>query len=314
MSAALTSSPSPAAAKRMPSREPAALETREVDHLVSRLLAEIKVPFDSLGTRVLNQHSDLKKILSADYVDVPALPSKPLLRELARIVENDIKQHMPALPSMPLLRELEQIVDNDIKQRTPAYGGLASLGSPQLLGHLAKIFGPREVALRAEPYRAGAGLALRGFYCRAKLGDKNKFVIFVNTAHHPGAVAATLGHELGHYIYGSLMGEKAAHTAFMEGAIANHLLEEDELFADSLVALAAYSPELIKKIGGLSQLRSGFSEDLFNRIKSAYDLIGPRYGLDFTKGKMAAAWRVRYLTSMAHFFKLRCALYTSAGI
>jgi len=274
----------------MPAREPAALETREVDHLVSRLLAEIKVPFDSLGTRVLNQLSDLKKILSADYVDVPALPSKPLLKELAKIVENDIKRH------------------------AAAYAGLADLGSPQVLGYLGKLFGPREVELRAEPYRTGAGLALRGFYCRAKLGNKSKFVIFVNTAHHPGAVAATLGHELGHYIYGSLVGEKAAHTAFMEGALANHLLQEDELFADSLVALAAYSPELIKKIGGLSQLRPGFSDDLFNRIKSAYELIGPRYDLDLAKGKMAAAWRVRYLTSMAHFFKLRCALYKSAGV
>ena len=274
----------------MPAREPAALETREVDHLVSRLLAEIKVPFDSLGTRVLNQLSDLKKILSADYVDVPALPSKPLLKELAKIVENDIKRH------------------------TSAYAGLADLGSPQVLGYLGKLFGPCEVELRAEPYRTGAGLALRGFYCRAKLGNKSKFVIFVNTAHHPGAVAATLGHELGHYIYGSLVGEKAAHTAFMEGAFANHLLQEDELFADSLVALAAYSPELIKKIGCLSQLRPGFSDDLFNRIKSAYELIGPRYDLDLAKGKMAAAWRVRYLTSMAHFFKLRCALYKSAGV
>jgi len=274
----------------MPSREPAALETREVDHLVSKLLAEIKVPFDSLGPRVLNQLSDLKKILSADYAEVPALPSKPLLRELAQIVENDINRH------------------------ASAYVGPADLGSPQLLGYLGKIFGPRELELRAEPYRTGAGLALRGFYCRARLGDKSKFVIFVNTAHHPGAVAATLGHELGHYIYGSLIGEKAAHTAFMEGAFANHLLEEDELFADSLVALAAYSPELIKKIGGLSQLRPGFSDDLFKRIKSAYDLIGRRYGLDLTKGKMAAAWRVRYLTSMAHFFKLRCALYKSAGV
>jgi hypothetical protein len=44
MSAALISSST--TAERMPSREPAALETREVDHLVSRLLAEINVPFD----------------------------------------------------------------------------------------------------------------------------------------------------------------------------------------------------------------------------------------------------------------------------
>ncbi len=289
MSAALT--PSPTAARRIASREPDALVTREVDHLVSKLLGEIKVPFGSLGTRVLHQLSDLKKILTADYSDVPALPTKPLAKELAQIVERDIKQHIPT------------------------YGSLADLGSPQLLGHLGKLFGPRELELRAEPYRTGAGLSLRGFYCRADLGDKSKFVIFVNTAHHPGAVATTLGHELGHFIYGSLVGEKAAHTAFMEGAFANHLTEGDELFADSLVALAAYTPEMIKKIGGgMTQLKPGSSDDLFNRIKFAYDLIAPRYDLDLSKGKMAAAWRVRYLTSMAHFFKLRCALYKSSGV
>ena len=272
-------------------REPTALEAREVDHLVSKLLGEIKVPFASLGTRVLNQISDLKKILSTDYTEVPALPSRHLLRQLTDIVEKDIKKHIST------------------------YGGLSDLDNPELLGYLEKLFGPRKLELRAEPYRTGAGLSLRGFYCRADVGEKHKFVIFVNTAHHPGAVGATLGHELGHYIYGSLVGEKAAHTAFMEGAFAKHLCEEDELFADSLVALAAYSPELIKKIGNVSHLKPGSSDDLFNRIKSAYDMIAQVYDLDLSKSsKTPAAWRVRYLTSMAHFFKLRCALYKSAGV
>jgi hypothetical protein len=277
-------------ARRMVLREPDALAAREVDYLVSKLLTEIKVPFDSIGSRVLSQLADLKKILSADYMDVPALPAKPLLKELARIVETDIKQHIPT------------------------YGTLSDLGSPQLLGHLGKLFGPRELELRAEPYRTGAGLSLRGFYCRAAVGEKHKFVIFVNTAHHPGAVGATLGHELGHFIYGSLVGEKAAHTAFMEGAFANHLVEEDELFSDSLVALAAYSPEMIKKLGGITHLKPGSSDNLFNSLKYAYQKIGTTYDLDLAKGKMAAAWRVRYLTSMAHFFKLRGALYKYAGV
>ena len=277
-------------AKRIATREPDALATREVDRLVSKLLGEIKVPFGSLGTRVLTQLADLKRILSTDYMDVPALPQKPLLKELAEIVEKDIKQHIPT------------------------YGTLSDLDNPQLIGHLDKLFGPRKLELRAEPYRTGAGLSLRGFYCRADVGEKSKFVIFVNTAHHPGAVGATLGHELGHFIYGSLVGEKAAHTAFMEGAFANHLQEEDELFADSLVALAAYSPDLIKKIGGITHLKQGSSDVLFNSIKDAYGMIGSQHGLDLTKSKLAAAWRVRYLTSMAHFFKLRCALYNSAGV
>jgi len=288
MSAALISSP--AVGRRIAPREPDALVTREVDHLVSKLLSEIKVPFGSLGTRVLNQLADLKRILSTDYSQVPALPDKPLLKELAHVVEKDIKQHIPS------------------------YGSLTDLDNPELLGHLSKLFGPRKLELRAEPYRTGAGLSLRGFYCRADVGEESKFVIFVNTAHHPGAVGATLGHELGHFIYGSLVGEKAEHTAFMEGAFANHLADEDELFADSLVALAAYSPDMLKKIGGVTHLRAGSTDDLFNSIKSAYDKIGTRYALDLSKGKMGAAWRVRYLTSMAHFFKLRCALYKSAGI
>ena len=274
----------------MSSRGPDALVSREVDLLVSKLLSEIQVPFGSLGTRVLTQLTDLKRILSTDYMEVPALPEKRLVKELSRVVENDIKQH------------------------TPTYEGLADLASPQLMAHLENLFGPRQLELRAEPYRTGAGLSLRGFYCRADVGDKSKFVIFVNTAHHPGAVAATLGHELGHYIYGSLVGEKAQHTAFMEGAFANHLNEEDELFADSLVALSAYGTDSLDRLDGIAQLRLGSSDDLFNRIKSAYKMLGPRFNLDLAKGKMAAALRVRYLTSMAHFLKLRCALYKSAGI
>src|SRR6202050_5796036 len=111
MSAALSS---PAVSKRIASRGPLALVSREVDHLVSKLLAKIKVPFNSLSTRVLNQLSDLKKILSTDYNDVPALPDKPLLKELAQVIEKDIRQHIPT------------------------YGSLQDLGSPQLLGHLGK--------------------------------------------------------------------------------------------------------------------------------------------------------------------------------
>ncbi len=282
----------PTSAKRIASRETSALVAREVDGLVSRLLAEIKVPYSSLGTKMMNQLLDLKKVLSADYMEVSALPSKPLAKELSKVVDTDIKRHLPEFSKLKL----------------------EDFANPQWREHLNKLFGPRELELRAERYLKGAGLSLRGFFCRADLGERSKFVIFVNTAHHPGAVAATLGHELGHYIYGSMVGEKGEMTAFMEGAFATHLTEDDELFADSLVALAAYPQDLIKKVGAISSVKLGSSDDLFNRIKFAYDMIGPRYDLDLSKGKLPPAWRVRYLTSMAHFFKLRCALYKSAGI
>ncbi len=280
----------PSVPRKLPGlREPDALTAREVDGLVSRLLTEVKIPFPSLGKRVLGHLADLKKVLSTDYTEGAKLPSKDLLKELSHVVEKEIK--------------------------STSYGPLwQQWDSPDLLPRLSKIFGPREIEVRAEPYTEGAGLALRGFFCRASVGEKNKFVIFLNTAHHPGAVVATFGHELGHYIYGSLVGEKAPMAAFLEGTFSNHLEQEDELFADSLVAFSAYDRDLIKRIGPLYRVTPGSSEELFTRIRKAYGTIGPRFNLDLTKSKMGNVWRVRYLTSMTHFFKLRCALYASSGL
>jgi hypothetical protein len=261
--------------------QPDALTVREVDALVSRLLDEIDIPFTSVGKRVLGQLTDLKKVLASDYREAPGLPSKPLLRDLSHIVEHEIRSHA------------------DIWKHWD---------EPQSFNHLVRLFGPREIEVRAEPYRRGAGLSLRGFFCRTKVSNKDKFVIFLNTAHHPGAVAATFGHELGHYMYGSLAGETAPMTAFMEGTFAAHLQEEHELFADSLVALAAYSREQIRQIGRMDKIEPGNSETFFKRIQKAYEAIGERYRLDLRKDHMTAPWRVCYLTSMIHFFKLRCAL------
>jgi hypothetical protein len=272
--------------------EPDALTAREVDGLVSRLLGEVKIPFPSLGKRVLGHLADLKKVLSTDYIEQASLPDKHLLKELSEIVEKDIKSPM---------------------SRWQRSGG-PPWRNPELLSHLTNVFGGRELELRAEPYREGAGLALRGFFCRANVGEKSKFVIFLNTAHHPGAVVATFGHEIGHYIYGSLVGEKAPMAAFLEGTFSNHLGEEDELFADSMVAYSAYNRELIKEIGPLRKVIPGKTEELFARIRKAYSLIGTQYELDLSECKMGNVWRVRYLTSMTHFFKLRCALLESTGL
>ncbi len=261
-----------------------ALKVREVDGLVSQLLDEIEVPFSSLGKRVVGQLADLKKVLAADYHQAPGLPAKGLLKELARIVETEVKT-----------REIWKRWDD-----------------PQSFSHF--MFGPREIDVRAEPYRKGAGLALRGFFCRAHLGGRAKFVIFLNTAHHPGAVAATFGHELGHYLYGSLVGESSPMTAFMEGTFAAHLNEEHELFADALVALAAYSTDQIRQITGTDQLQPGGCDKLLSRVHKAYEAIGPRLKLDLRQEHISAPWRVCYLTSMIHFFKLRCALLDIAAI
>jgi len=266
--------------------------TREVDGLVSKLLSEVKIPFPSLGKRVLNHLADLKKVLSTDYTETADLPDKHLLKELTTVVESDIK---------PQMREWSEM-------------GKKPWEAPELFPVLTKLFGGRELELRAEPYLEGAGLALRGFFCRANVGAKSKFVIFLNTAHHPGAVVATFGHEIGHYIYGSLVGERAPMAAFLEGTFSNHIHEEDELFADSLVAFACYPQQVMKEIGSLKNVTPGKSDELFGRIRRAYSLVGSQYELNLEDRKMGNVWRVRYLTSMVHFFKLRSALLEKTGL
>src|SRR6202035_5152665 len=178
------------------------------------------------------------------------------------------------LPDKNLLKELSRVVETDIKPPMQKWqpSGVRPWETPELLAHLTKVFGGRELELRAEPYLEGAGLALRGFFCRANVGAKSKFVIFLNTAHHPGAVIATFGHEIGHYIYGSLVGERAPMAAFLEGTFSNHIHEEDELFADSLVAFSAYNRELIKEIGPMRKVAPGKSDELFGRLRRAYGL------------------------------------------
>jgi hypothetical protein len=272
------------------SGQPDALMAREVDGLVSKLLTEVKIPFPSLGKRVLGHLTDLKKVLSTDYAEGADLPDKNLLKELSRVVDSDIKSGMANWYQ----------------------AGKKPWEAPEILPVLTKLFGGRDLELRAEPYLEGAGLALRGFFCRANVGAKSKFVIFLNTAHHPGAVVATFGHEIGHYIYGSLVGERAPMAAFLEGTFSNHLHEEDELFADSLVAFSCYNREIMKEIGPIKNVTK--ADDLFGRIRRAYGLVGTKFELDLTDRKMGNVWRVRYLTSMVHFFKLRCALLEKTGM
>ncbi|HEY2107065.1 MAG TPA: hypothetical protein VGH29_14805, partial [Candidatus Binataceae bacterium] len=214
------------------------------------------------------------------------------------------------MPAGSLVHELSGIIDRDIRTR---FDGLSTdWNKEELLRYLAEVFGPREIEVRAEPYRRGSGLALRGFFCRAQVSKKSKFVIFLNTAHPPAVIAATFGHELGHYLYGSMVQETSTFNAFIEGSFSRHLSDESELFADCLVALAAYDHDTLKRIAaGDSGSRVDRSVVL---LKEIHRMIDSRYHLNLSPGRLAAVSRVSYLTAMIHFFKLRRALYQLTGL
>jgi len=263
-----------------------ALSVREIDGLIWRLLDELGLPFDSVGTQALSELNDMRGVLLADYSQVPGLPSRKLLRELSHIVDTEIVSRLD----------------------------WEYWDQPQSFESHINLFGRREIEVHARPYRQGSGLSLRGFFYQTGADDKKKFIIFLNTAHHPGAVAATFGHELGHYIYSHLVGQTQPITASIEGTFADHLNSQQELFADTVVSLSAYSRNLIRQIAGKKDTERSLGDLLFSQIRKAYAVIGTQYDLDLKRSPLAEPWRIRYLTSMIHFFKLRCAVFDRAEV
>jgi hypothetical protein len=265
-----------------------ALHVREVDTLISRLLGEIRLPLPAAGGAFLLHLGDLRKVLARDYRQAPGLPSREMLRELAATLERDLK---------PLIRRATDV------ESTPA-----------MLDSMTRAFGPRSIEVCAQPYRRGAGMQLRGFYCRAEIARHRKFVIFLNTAHLPAAVAATFGHELGHYIYDAVLGQERAFGTFVEGAFASHLDDPAETFADSLVALSAYEREMIDGMGRADRLDESRYPGFLSWIKRAHTVMAARFGVDLRSPKTTPVRRIRYLTSLIHFLKLRRALLEYADL
>jgi hypothetical protein len=248
------------------------------DALAMRLLAEIGIGAKAAGSEIDEALEELGAVLAVDYRELPGLPGAGVARELDRIVKEKIK---PCVGSW----------------RAHKHAGFA---------HLEGFLDQQEIVVHAQPYRRGAGLDLWGFSCDARSRGEGKFVIFLNTAHEPGAVAATMGHELGHYIYNSIGVGEPDEQAAMASVLSQHLEEEKELFSDSVVALSAYSRNQA------DETRAG--GHIVNRVRTAISQVAPQYWIDLNRTGLLPLWRVRYLTLLVHLFKLRCALAETAGI
>lgn len=283
--------PSATAAAPIPTLRPQAARLGAADDeenpLLRRLLEELDLPL-KLPDDFDHPMADLQAILAADYREAPGFPPNGLARELLRIVENRVKP----------------------------YGHIWRCWQDrQSLHHLRRVFNWGDIVVNAQPYMQDTGLSLWGFSCEVKIRGRRKFVIFLNTAHDPGAVAATVGHELGHYIYNSIATGKGAEQAAMGSIFTEHLTHEQELFSDAVVALSAYSHPVIRGIlGSPRAARCDSDSELVGQIRSAFDAIDPQYRIDLARGDLTAPWRIRYLTLMVHFFKLRCALLDAVGI
>lgn len=257
------------------------------DGLTRRLLEEFGVPSKSLSDQVDVPLADLKAVLAADYLAAPGFPPGGLAHELSKMVEDIVRPY----------RQIWKCWQDR-----------------QSLHRLRRVFAWGDIVVNAQPYMRGTGLSLWGFSCEVKVRGHRKFVIFLNTAHDSGAVAAAIGHELGHYLYNSVGAAGCAEQAAMGTMFAQHLLHEQELFSDSVVALSAYSRPAVRKILGDARAGAGSPDAMFDQIHQALAAVDPHYRIDLSRGGLTAPWRIRYLTLMIHFFKLRSALFEAAGV
>lgn len=178
--------------------------------------------------------------------------------------------------------------------------------------HLSDIASGLRLHFKASPNAGKDGLALRGFYADKSGELLRRPLIYVNTAHHPLAVAATFCHEVGHHLSTRILAKHEGDVLlYFDADYGAHLEDQAELAADALVSLAAYPLPAAKRLfrrPGESATHNLDAATL-ERIKQHYKRS---YGFDFS-ARMPVAQNLHYLTGMVHYAKLRAALLEEFG-
>ncbi len=226
-------------------------------------------------------------------------------------------------------RELQELVRLDyvrVMRRTLDYRSLCALIDevreiwpefnreqfhPKPLYQLTAISSDLRIHLQATPYPGPEGMALRGFYVDKIPKTLKHPVIYLNTAHHPGAVSTTFMHEIGHHVTAKITGHAGDGVRyFFHAGHPTHLGEPAELAADVLVSCAAYPEPLARKIfatpwdWGLVARAATLPDRAFAQIRRHARESG---GFDFG-ASLPIGQSFNYLTGMIHYAKLRWAL------
>lgn len=171
------------------------------------------------------------------------------------------------------------------------------------------------VLLRMEARSSSPGL--RGFYYRA---TGSRPLIWLNLAHPEGAIAASLGHELGHWYREQLLSTPPPphKRAFFNANFTDHLTSTEELFADVFPVLAAYPHPLAKVLFPRQRgWRAGAQHMLHLDRATLGRLRGhltTHYGFDTSQTGQPVPRRVYYVASMLHYARLRRALLYVASL
>ena len=212
-----------------------------------------------------------------------------------------------------VLPNLNQDHDPEMINQWIAGGQSFRLGS--LFSSLSEKLG---VLVQGTPFRGPEGLALRGFFVGGHDASLKRPLIYVNTAHHPVAAAATFFHEVGHFVAAEIFrnGEEPVHF-FFDADYSSHLDDVEELIADIVLSLIAYPAPVAKKIfdtpwkWGALVNPNLLTDEVFAQVSEHFRV---RFGVILSTADLPPRRKLNYLAGMIHFAKLRATLLAEYGI
>ena len=213
-----------------------------------------------------------------------------------------VKKHFDAQQLKKMLRELRRALPtlND-----EAY-------TITQVGDLSRQAAGLGVLLQAKPLRGSHAAGLRGFYV-SQAEVLKRPLIWVNSANHPTAMAASFWHEVGHHLSNQIWGTHQQPDSVSFGAHYRDDLENPkEIAADMVRVLAGYPRATAQRLFGGSDV-SALSRDANRLVAVARPHMRSMMGFDF-QSRFSPRENLFYLGGIIHVAKLRTTLLSEYGI
>jgi hypothetical protein len=272
---------------------------------VTKLVDQILASANAAGSRELaawrQPRRDIHRLARRDYA--PSLRKRlghdglrEVLRVARRVLPKLNREHDPSM------------VDRWV-------GEAQSVSLENMFSSVTEKLG---VHFQGTPFRGPEGLALRGFFVDRHETLLKRPLIYVNTAHHPVAAAATFFHEIGHFVAAEVfaVGREPIHF-FFDADYASHLDDIEELTADIVLSLIAYPAPVAKKIfatpwkWGVLANPNPLTDEVFVQVSEHFRV---RFGVILSTADLPPRRKLNYLAGMIHFAKLRGTLLAEYGI
>jgi hypothetical protein len=272
---------------------------------VERLVGEILAGLTSSSSKELEAWRDPKG-------DLRDLAERDYARSLRAMLDRDAIENV--------IHSARGIFPDLNRQHNPVSieGWLKGSHLSTIQKLFAQVTERRDVHLQGTPFVGEGGQALRGFFVDRDGASLKRPLIYVNTAHHPVAVAATLFHEVGHLVASEIFEPRSARVQFFfDIDYASHLEDLGELTADVVLSLAAYPAPIAREIFGSPEKSAApdktvpFPDQFLPRIVEHYRA---HFGTSLAVADIPAPRKLNYLGGMIHFAKLRSALLTEYGV